>query len=66
MNKPVTAILEKEMSRKEFLGAMGLAVASVLGFSNIIHMLTGKSLENHFHGVSKFGYGSTPYGGNKE
>jgi hypothetical protein len=67
MNKPVTAILEREMSRKEFITTMGFGLASVLGLSNIIGLLTGKSFD-HQMGLHKqgFGYGSTPYGGGKD
>jgi hypothetical protein len=53
--------MEKEMTRKEFLATMGLAVASVLGFSSLIKLLTGKSLHSQF-GMQHSGYGSSPYG----
>ena len=59
MTKPVAALMQKEMTRKEFLTTMGLAGASVLGFSSIIKLLTGKSL----HGSAvNHGYGGSSYG----
>jgi hypothetical protein len=55
--------MEKEVSRKEFLGMTGLAVASIFGFGTIIKLLTGKSLSGSQHLSS--GYGSSAYGGSK-
>jgi hypothetical protein len=46
---------------------MAFGMASVLGFSNIIHLLTGKSADNHLLSKkSPGGYGSAPYGGGKD
>jgi len=53
-------LLQKEVSRKEFLGIAGLVLLSVFGFGTIIKMLTGKSLDEHH--VSD-GYGRSVYGG---
>ncbi len=61
MSKPITALMEKEMSRKEFMATMTLGLGSIMGFSTIIHLLTGKSFNSHI-GQSKAGYGSCPYG----
>lgn len=61
MNTHVNTLLQKEMSRKEFLATLGLAGASVLGFSSIIKLLTGKSLQTQLGTTHKSGYG---YGGN--
>ena len=61
MNAPLQTLMQKEMTRKEFLATMGLAVASVLGFSSLIKLLTGKSLHSQF-GMQHSGYGSSPYG----
>jgi hypothetical protein len=60
MPKPIDALLQKEMSRKEFLMMLGFGLASVMGFSTILRLLTGKSLDRN-HAVS--GYGSSSYGG---
>jgi hypothetical protein len=61
MTQHLDSLLQKEMSRKEFLLTMGLAVGSILGFSQIIHLLTGKTLSSH-SSRSSSGYGSSPYG----
>jgi hypothetical protein len=39
-------ILPKEVTRKEFLGILGLAVGSVLGFGHVIKLLSGKSVSS--------------------
>lgn len=57
-------LMNKEVSRKEFLGMGGLAVASIFGFGTVIKLLTGKSLGSNKHFSS--GYGSSAYGGNKD
>lgn len=67
MSKPVTALLQKEMNRKEFLATLGFGMASVMGFSTILRLFTGKSFSNHL-GANRvsLGYGSSPYGGSKD
>ncbi len=54
------ALMQKEVSRKECLGIMVLAVASIFGFSTVIELLTGKSLGTH---KSLVGYSGSGYGG---
>lgn len=67
MNKPIDALLQKEMSRKEFLATLGFGLASILGFSTIIHLLTGKTFSSHIKGqTATSGYGASVYGGNKD
>ena len=69
MNQPVNTLLQKEVTRKEFLGMGGLAVASIFGFGTVVKLLTGKSLGSSKHFASanaSYGYGASPYGGNKE
>lgn len=67
MNTPLSSLLEKEVSRKEFLGMSGLAIASVFGLGTIVKLLTGKSLTSHQSiGSTAGGYGSSPYGGYKD
>lgn len=61
MTKHLDTLLQKEMSRKEFLLTLGLALGSIMGFSTIIHLLTGKSLHKSTS-RSSTGYGSSPYG----
>jgi len=61
MNAHVSQLMDKEVSRKEFLGMSGLAIASIFGFGTVIKLLTGKSLGSSHHFSS--GYGSSSYGG---
>lgn len=66
MQKPLNQLMQKEMSRKEFLATLGFGMASIMGFSTIIHLVTGKSLTHK--GISQsnsYGYGGSPYGGGK-
>lgn len=60
MNNHVNHIMNKEVTRKEFIGMSGLAVASIFGFGTVIKLVTGKSLGGK-HFLS--GYGSSSYGG---
>jgi len=63
MNAHLSSLMDKEVSRREFLGMSGLAVASIFGFGSLIKLLTGKSLSGQ-HGLSATGgYGSSAYGG---
>lgn len=62
-NQQLQTILQKEVSRKEFLGIAALALISILGFGHIMQLLTGKSLEHHSVGD---GYGDAAYGGAKK
>ena len=65
MAKPITALLNKEMTRKEFMTTLGFMTASVMGLSGIIHLLTGKTAGHHLQ-QSSLGYGSSAYGGSKD
>jgi hypothetical protein len=60
MNTHLSGLLDKEVSRGEFLSMLGLAAASIFGLGTIIKLLTGKSLEGH-HSLT--GYGASTYGG---
>ena len=62
MNAHLSTLMDKEVTRKEFLGMSGLAIASIFGFGTVIKLLTGKSLSGRQMGS---GYGSSAYGGNK-
>ena len=59
MVTPLQNLMQKEISRKEFLGVVGLAVLSIFGFSTIVKLLTGKSLDSsavlHDYSVSVYG-----------
>jgi hypothetical protein len=61
MTQHLSTLMEKEVSRKEFLGMAGLAAASILGFGSAIKLLTGKSI--HVNQSYNHGYGSSAYGG---
>ncbi len=63
MNVQVSQLMDKEVSRKEFLGMSGLAIASIFGFGGLVKLLTGKSLTGSRHFSN--GYGSSSYGGSK-
>lgn len=64
-NKTVTAILQKEMDRKEFLQHVGIAFLAMTGVSGML-----KSVANHNVGTTtqkaQAGYGAMPYGGAKK
>jgi hypothetical protein len=56
------ALLQKEVTRKEFIATLALGMASVMGFSTIIKLMTGKSVSERLdHKVSN-GYGASAYG----
>ena len=64
MQKPLQTLLEKEMTRKEFMATLGFGAASVLGFGSLLKLMgVGSQISNHNH-VST-GYGSSVYGGVK-
>jgi hypothetical protein len=62
MSSALQDLFQKEMSRKEFLGIIGLAICSVLGMETILKLLTGKSLAGH---RIMQGYSNGDYGGNR-
>lgn len=55
--KQLDMIMQKEMTRKEFLGTIGLGVASIFGFSAILRYVLGKGQ------AQSSSYGSGTYGG---
>ncbi len=59
VNTQLQGLLNKEVSRKEFLGISALAIGSVFGFGTFIKLFTGKSLGNH---KALVGYGGSNYG----
>lgn len=63
MNK-LNDLMQKEMTRKEFLATMGFGVATVFGLSSLIGLLTGKN-NNPFQQQNTMGYGNGAYGGRK-
>jgi hypothetical protein len=57
-------IMQKEMTRKEFLATLGFGVATVFGLATLIRLITGKD-NNPFTQQSTLGYGNGAYGGEK-
>jgi hypothetical protein len=55
--KPLTILMEKEMSRKEFLLYTGLILLAVTGVSGV-----WKNLSTVINGKKQKGFGSGPYG----
>ncbi len=60
-NPRLQSLMQKEMSRKEFLGIAALAIGSIFGMEHIIKLLTGKSLTTHVT-KSPSDYSSDGYG----
>ncbi len=46
MSQHLDQLFQKEMSRSEFIATLGLSILSIFGFSHIIHLFTGKSVED--------------------
>jgi hypothetical protein len=59
MQKQVNELLQKEMSRKDFLATIGFGIASVFGLGTLLRLL------GHRDQLSSSGYGSSSYGGHK-
>jgi len=66
MNQQVHGLLQKEVSRKEFLGIGGLALASLFGAGTLIKLVTGKSLGSSLTKHTASSYGASAYGGSKQ
>ena len=62
MQKTVSQLMEREMTRKEFVAALGLLTVSVFGFGPLVELLTGKSVQREIHHHVKHGYGVSAYG----
>lgn len=61
---PLESIMQKEMSRKEFLATIGFGLASIAGFSTILQLL-GKEQKSPFKDLTpnrKSGYSANAYG----
>jgi hypothetical protein len=57
-------LMQKEMTRKEFLATLGFGVATLMGFSTLLGLL-GKKNPLQQHATTEYGYGSNSYGGRK-
>jgi hypothetical protein len=61
MPKPIQALMQKEMTRKEFVVTLGFGLASLVGLSSLLHLLGKK---NPWDTASRSpSYGGGPYGG---
>lgn len=56
-------MMQKEMTRKEFLATMGFGVATIFGLATLLRLLTGKN--DPFQQNSALGYGDGSYGGQR-
>jgi hypothetical protein len=63
MNKQLDVLMHKEMTRKEFLTTLGVGLVTLLGFSSLLRLLTGKQHHVLGGGNATTGYGSSAYGG---
>jgi hypothetical protein len=61
MSQIITDVMQKEMTRKEFITTLGFGLLSIFGFSTIVHLLTGRPLGQTNRNASN-GYGSNSYG----
>lgn len=64
MQKQLNELLAREMTRQEFLATIGIGLASVLGLSGILRILSGKTHGSQQH--PGYGYGRSTYGGGIE
>ena len=60
MNRPIDELMQKEMSRKEFLSVIGFGLASLVGLSALLQLL-GKT-KPEIRQAPTTGYGSNAYG----
>ena len=60
MKQQVSQLMQTEISRKEFLGMSGSALASLFGIGPIYKLATGKSLVPAR--PASHGYGNSAYG----
>ncbi len=52
-------IMQKEMTRKEFIGTIGFGLASLFGLASILRLVFGKGTR------TASGYGASSYGGGR-
>ena len=57
--KLLSNLMEKEVTRKQFLSMLGLGVVGLTGFSTVLDMMT-----HHGSNIPTHGYGYRTYGGN--
>lgn len=57
-------VMNKEMTRKEFLATLGFGIASIMGFSTVLKFLFGRGSQQQ--AAATGGYGASAYGGQKK
>ena len=57
-------LMQKDMTRKEYLATMGFGVATIFGFATILRLITGRD-DNPFQQQNSLSYGGGSYGGDK-
>jgi hypothetical protein len=62
MQKPLDTLLQREMTRKEFIAAIGFGVASVMGVGSIIKFVKPSFGSSLSQPTSSQGYGTSAYG----
>lgn len=65
VQKQVSDLLQREMTRKEFMATLGFGAATLMGFGSIVRLLTGTHTTSATpqHGTTATGYGASVYGG---
>jgi Trp operon repressor len=63
--KKINELLHKEMTRKEFLATLGFGVATLLGFSSALKLITGRENPLEQQSNTPLSYGGGTYGGRK-
>jgi len=58
-------IMQKEMTRKEFLTTLGFGIASIFGIANILKYVMGRGNTRTGAASASYGYGSSTYGGRR-
>lgn len=66
MKEQIGELVQKEMTRKEFLATVGFGVVSIMGFGSLVKLLTGKGSSQSLRRNVSAGYGSSAYGGSKD
>jgi len=59
-------LMQKEMTRKEFLATLGFGVASIFGFATVLQLLGKKNPLEQQHNQASLGYGGGSYGGGQK
>jgi len=60
----INDLMQKEMTRKEFLATLGFGVATIMGFSSLLSLFGKKNPWTQQQVAHNYGGG--PYGGHKD